>query len=479
MITHAKRIADSALPGREAGARAVQLKDYRTSTVPVVQRKVYYAKKNVPKPLDKELQPKISAYNNYALSKSNTQIALHKQFELLHAVESTVNTYLKDHTNSITDSERLELFRILRQSENDHIKLTGRLADHGHDIWLGHTNQSQQKQAKTQALWHSLRKSEGNVKIHSKNKDFKNQALSGFSHMLAGDHGRSILKDLNRLRTKGGGHKTDKSKHVYVSDNFLERFRQVAVNKQGDHSSGSWALSLSQIHKGGRDHRIPGTGSGSYVQVENETPSHLDKYNTDKSGKPLHEPKYITLAHELGHARHNLAGTAKSNDSWPNNLNGHPLSGSHNELERKKWTAEEEYNNITQEENPVRSEHGLPVRKFHATKVAQIAHKNKFAIDALFNAMDNAVPDQPQYRTVRQQLGPFSQRIQTGTDMSNTAQVGRLRNDLLKLQQQLPSLMQAAWRRYYLNKAKSWAPYALGLGTLTTGLYGAYNGWFG
>lgn len=502
MITHAERLSEATASGRIAGMHAVQLKDNRgTATLrsgsAVVQRKLHYTQKNLPKPLQKNLLQEILAYNNYSLAKSNTKIALHKQFELLDAVDTTINTYLRNNTATISDSERLELFRILRSSENDHIRLTGRLAQHNHDIWLGNTNQTNEQQEKTQKLWHSLRQGTGNVKIDSKNKDFKNQALSGFAQMLRGDHGRGILKDLNKFRTKGQGNKIDKDKHIFISDNFLERFKQVAKNKQGDHSTGSWALSVSQIHKGENDHRDPLKGSGSYVQIENATPGSTKEYSTDTSGKPLHEPKYITLAHELGHAKHSLAGTAKSNDSWPDNLNGHPLKGKRNALERKQWTSLEEHTNITTEENPVRSEHGLPVRKYHASKQAQIAHANRFSIDTLFESQAARVPAGPQYQPVRNQLGAFSQRIQTRTDMSDKAQVKQLRKDLETFRQNLPHLIQTAQQQYQaqqrtlarqqrINRIKSYIPSkntliktGIGLGVLGTGIYGYTQGWFG
>ena len=463
--------------------RAVAQRAKQSSAGGVVQRKVYYTAKQIPNDLKQHLAQETTAYNTYPLAKSNQKIALHRQFELLHAIESTVNAYLRNNSKSTSDSQRLELFRILRQTENDHIKLTGRLAQHGHDIWLGHTNLSDKKQKQTQRLWHSLRQSKGNVKIQTTNTDFRNQVLSGYVHLLGGDHGRGLLRELNKFHP-GHGKQNDRQKRIVISDTFQQHYQ--SVNKPGEYKTGSWAEPYGSLHfMDNNDHR-DGTGTGSYVQIQHQTPQKIHEYETDRKGKPIHAPKFITLGHELGHARHNLRGNAGYLRDWSDDMDPkHPLQGDGAKLERKKWTGSEEYENIRHEENPIRSEHGLPKRKYHATKIAQIGHKRSVELTALLDSLDARVPVEPRYIPLRQQLGTFIHRINVTTDMAVDAQYTALRRDMLNFQRNLPTLLQNARRQHQLNRVRNLIPTKKqllvgSLGLLGTGLAtGYFKGWFG
>lgn len=467
MITYTDKTKGLKPSANAAGANAVQLKDNRKALLPVpqsggqpaqryaalVQRKVNCSQQKLPVALRQNLVQQVTAYNNYPLALSNTKYALHKQFEMLHNIELAVNTYLKNNSSTISGVYRNELFRILRQAENDHIKLTGRLAQHGHDIWLGNSNLGEKKKNQTQRLWHSLRQNQGNVKIVSNNPAFKNQVLSGYARMLGGNHGRGMLRELNRLHTNGGH--ADPSKYIRISDSFRQYF--TSINKKEEYSPGSSADAYGQVHVQGNVDHQDGTGTGTYVQIQHETPAKPGDFQTDRSGKPLHEPKFITLAHELGHARHNLRGTAGYLRDWDDMDPRNPLHGTNREVERKKWTGSEEFQNITHEENVVRKEHGLPLRKYHATKNAQIAHKNRTELTNLFESQVARVPNEPQYKSIRQQLGAFSKRIQTGTDMGIPSQVNALRADLRAFQRNLPSALLWARRWYTVGKYKNYA----------------------
>jgi hypothetical protein len=449
----------------------------------IVQCKVNYTQKQLPDELKQNLAQKIIVYNTYPLAKSNQKIALHKQFEMLHGIESTVNAYLKSHSKTIPDKQRLELFRILRQTEKDHIKLTGRLAANGQDIWLGHTNLSDKKKAQTQRLWHSLRRNQGNVKIQTGDPKFKNEVLSGYVHLLGGDHGRGLLRELNKFHS-GHGQVNDPQKRIVISDSFQQHYERLG--KGGEYKAGSSAEAYGSLHyTDNKDHR-KGIGSGSYVQIQHETPKQLDEYETDKKGKPIHAPKFITLGHELGHARHNLRGNAGYISDWSNKIDPkHPLHGDGAKLERKKWTGSEEYENIRHEENPIRSEHGLPVRKYHATKKAQLGHKRSAELSNLLDVLDARVPVEPRYTPLRQQLGVFIHRINVTTDMANDAQVAALRKDMTTFQRNLPTLLRNAQRQHQLSRVRNFLPskkqLLIGsLGLLGAGLtVGYFKGWFG
>lgn len=485
----AQRNAQAGIALTDNRAKTVQRKKLLTAfTEPAdkrapVQRRVAYKEKLLPKDLKQNLIQEIIAYNTYPLAKSNAKLALHRQFELLHRIETTVNAYIRNNTQTLQEKERLELFRILRQAENDHIKLTARLAQHGQDIWLGHTNLSEKKQRQTQKLWHSLRQNQGNVKLKTNSNDFRNQVLSGYVKLLSGDHGRGLLRELNKFHP-GHGKTNDRQKRIVISDTFQQHYQNVG--KPGEYKAGSSAEAYGSLHHlDSQDHR-DGTGSGSYVQIQHETPQKVQEYETDKKGKPLHTPKFITLGHELGHARHNLRGNAGYLTDWPNDMGPqHPLHGDGAKLERKKWTGSEEYANIRHEENPIRREHGLSKRKYHATKIAQIGHKRSVELSNLLDVLDARVPVEPRYTPLRQQLGAFSRRITATTDMAVDAQYAALRKDMLDFQRNLPALLRSAQRQHQLSRVRNFLPtkkqLLIGsLGLLGTGLaLGYFKGWFG
>jgi hypothetical protein len=106
---------------------------------------------------------------------------------------------------------------------------------------------------------------------------------------------------------------------------------------------------------------------GAYVALMKKKD---DLDNPNKKGKSVHTPEYITLAHELGHALNQLAGSATLNNEEIFKL----LAGDVGTFEekgpaRKQWSNLEELLNIKGLENAIREEVGLAARGGHAAVV--------------------------------------------------------------------------------------------------------------
>ena len=318
-----------------------------------------------------------------------------------------------------------------------HINLSGRLAAHGHDMWLGDTNLSPKKEKQTQKLWHSLRTSSGNMKVEGSTA-FKKQAMSGYLHMLRGNHGRGMLKELNKPQASV-------AHNIILSNNHLANY--TLDGKPGEHSAGSWASSIGDVRYGNKNGEN-GIGTGSYVQIQNTPPpATKGEYESGIHGEPIFAPKFVTLAHELGHARHNLRGKTKQN-AWYGVHAQNPLNGRADE--QGKWSNPEEHENITHEENPIRLEHNLPKRKYHATIDSGRSTGNRINMDAQLVRMYALVPQYLRAYLGPTYFAPLGNRIQN-TDLSNVPLAHQLQTDLNSLQNSLQRKIAFAKMRYYAS----------------------------
>src|SRR5262249_48854568 len=149
---------------------------------------------------------------------------------------------------------------------------------------------------------------------------------------------------------------------------------------------GSWAAPIADVRHNQNLHSVRGggvrnTGTGSFVQIAPTVPTALDDYSSDTQGRALFSPHFVTLGHDLGHARHSLRGTAEA-PAW---FHGHALEGQ--DLERQLWTDPEEYANIRGEENLIRAEQGLPERRYHATIRSGRATTHRFHLQAALDRL--------------------------------------------------------------------------------------------
>jgi hypothetical protein len=268
--------------------------------------------------------------------------------------------------------------------------------------------------------------------------------------MLRGNHGRGMLKELN-MRQRSNDH------HVILSNNHLANL--TSAGKPGEHEFTSWALSMGYVRHS-NNNASNDQGTGSYVQIQN-TPPPVTKgeYESGIHGEPIFAPKFVTLAHELGHARHNLRGKTKQS-SWDRLDVQNPLLG--HEDEQGKWTNPEEYENITREENPIRLEHNLPQRKYHATIDSGRATGNKINMNAQLDRMNDLVPQYLRAYMGPTYFGPFVTRIHK-TDLANVQLAHQLQTDLDSLENSLQRKIAFAKMRYYATYLKpTWKKLLIG-----------------
>ena len=245
------------------------------------------------------------------------------QYDVLHKREELLLAELrKMPTNQIKRRSQVE--RELDQINIERRSLIDRTIKGDHELWLPPSVHGQDRTT-AQDLFSSISKNQGNIKINQNDPQFRLSALADISKLVQSNHARTMLGTLNSTQPGGDARNIDIAPTTGETD----------IAPKG---------TLNDGH----------TGEGGTVSMNYAEPS-VNSMGTN--GGPIYDPTYIKLGHELGHASHYLAGTASASGDIES-ANGDPIE---NEL----WTNEEEYNNITREENPMRQDLGLTTRAYH------------------------------------------------------------------------------------------------------------------
>lgn len=311
---------------------------------------------HLPQGLRDDLAPRILAFNQHiAAGPAIGQERAHRdeQLRMLHEIDQSANGYLRGPAHGITDDGRRALFRLAGQTETHHVEATRQAVQANDPLWLPAGVQGGARH-RAQQLWTSLTAGTGNVRIQSARQGFHHETHAGFAKLLQGKHGRDLLSDLNAPQL-------DPEKRITISDDF------------GPHAAWqtheSFALGTASALRDEDRHSLrntgPNQGTGSMVRILSEPPpATLEDHQTGVRGEAIHAPNFITLGHELGHARQNLRGTTLS-QGW---FGGEAVTDKN---EQVRWTNPEEHRNITQDENELRREHNLPERRYHKTTASQ------------------------------------------------------------------------------------------------------------
>jgi hypothetical protein len=421
-----------------------------------IQRVLNVNSANVPQDIRKALRKSTRNFNNYGQANLNTQHALHQQFAMLDAIERRVNTHLRDNSASVTDTQRQELFGLLAQTQQHHEGLTQRNVAAGNDLWIRNASQlGGPERQRRQNLWRSLTTGAGNVKTVTRSNAFRNQVHSGFAQLLQGQHGTDMLADLNRAGQQGEAQGA--ARHVVISDNHADDLRDLYAHHRVNNSPDSWA----EAHAG-----AAGPG-GSQVQIqEGGPPATLGEHESDPTGRAIFAPRYITLGHELGHARHIMQGTLRANQWY-----GPEPELAGQARERKLWTNPEEYVNITTEENPLRAEHDLPQRKYHGTINATNARNAEHDLRSRFEALHASVPAQHQ-RAINPHFGQVN-AVLNRTDFGNAGHIATATTHLDQLSNNLPGMIRAErWKSFKAGVSSALTPTRGKVAALATGAVG-------
>jgi len=189
---------------------------------------------------------------------------------------------------------------------------------------------------------------------------------------------------------------------------------------------------------GGQRYRFGG-GQGSYVRIQDDTASHVDK-NLNK----IVAPGFITLGHELGHTLRILHGGSLANPTlYSKHAEGFGLDKSLDSLDKNIWSDLEEFVNINEAENQLRKESGMTLRSFHAVKVTAILNKRKMS--AFMNKVLDQVPREYQ-SYVQGPIGEVYEQIlyKEEWDFGDHAVMEKTQKAILEWQKNMPNLIEEA-----------------------------------
>ena len=321
---------------------------------------------------------------------SLTQIT--QQFRLLRLLSRRIYRWFDRASGQherLSGAPHLDVVKkLLQQTEEEHETLVDRYKDNAEVVpfELGDMNAGEAKK-----LWQSVVNSRGKIKLVG-SEDYNRSVLSQLAQILDTPTGKELIAYLNTDTLSQP--LSDEMSHIYIGDRAERLPTDVRSASPGIEDLGeSAATGLGADHKdteklggakdlsgvelpgsvptvnnpvdfrqavvgrkngitfNGRKHLF-GKGTGSFVYVDHDEPSLL-------SGPGFHEvlgPRYITLAHELGHAAHMRAGATTGNMNQEDFMTG--LSGL-GAGSKDSWDNSEEFMTISNWENPIRQESGL------------------------------------------------------------------------------------------------------------------------
>ena len=376
------------------------------------------------------------------IAKANPEWYRDRQTEL-HAAEGEIHDWMRIHGHQATEHQRTTMMGYLNTLEDHHNALVNIQRQHDHPLWLPAGTSGNERQ-RANAVWNDVQHNRGNLKIHQSDPTFHTQALGDIAKLLQHQHGRDMLEELNA--DQGG----QKNRQVRIGANWGPAFGNM---NRRDYKPGSWAtptIAGTQKHRP-RHTGVANVGMGSFVQIDRTQRQPLTGEHDDKE---IAMPHYITLGHELGHALHNLRGTSATEAHAPNYTN---LTS----LEQQLWTKPEEHQNITQNENVIRHEHGLPRRAFHRPPQAVRTTRMK---EDLENQIGQVRADFPEHDAELKKIDPFEPEFIEQPGINEPA-----------FYEQAQHRINGLYRRRKIKRAKRAGMAALGsLAVLGAG-YGAYR----
>jgi hypothetical protein len=313
------------------------------------------------------------------------------QQDNLAGVEADAHAWLRDHGHHATEDQRQEVANHLYALEDHHTALVGVQLAHNHPLWLPQGTSVPDRQRANQ-IWDDVQNDTGNITIDNSNQPVRDNTLADVAKLLQQPHGRDMLHELNA--DQGG----DANRQVRIGGDWSGAFGAVGR----EHQQGSWATpyvanSRLNVRQG---NGTPNQGIGSYVQVDRA--HRVAETGAHGTGIPM--PHYVTLGHELGHALHNLRGT------WTELPQHNATFNNLDDTEQSLWSDPEEHANITQNENAIRAQHGLPTRAYH--RPPKVVRATRMKSD-LMNRADQARNDFPEHDAELRKIDPASPSFYT------------------------------------------------------------------
>lgn len=382
--------------------------------VPVMQHKIDLdmLKKAMPlDPIQEQIAEKISEYNDIESEKTKTDMEKAEQgneiFVRLKKVDLQIYDWFDKISNThdrLSDHPHYNIMNgLLNETQREHIDQIDRYKDNPAVTPFSTAGMGTKEKEDSEKTWRSLVKGTGMIRRIG-SKGFSNEMLSHMAKMMDTGIGRELLTYLNTPLTKED--EKDDSKRIYLAENLEKLPKAVrkilnkadlpsssyakAITRSGlkpegitprdnkdfviveappshpvlDSTKGSatdlthLAMKHNQGVKGvtyaGKEYDF-GEGTGSFVHLSKGDSSVLG----GQDNKEILGPRFITLAHELGHAAHNKAGASYSPKEFMVGIGGFGTSQDAEDL----WDDSEEFNTIKDVENPMREQYGIDTKR--------------------------------------------------------------------------------------------------------------------
>lgn len=322
-------------------------------------------------------------------------------YKLRHLHEAEHRAYRWHHANRSNPghAQMGNVKTLLDDIQAEHKKEIAKTVDGGYKLWTpGRATMSKAQREQLDNLWSATttgrdtrgRKSKlrilnesrpGQNRKRETYADFHRDIHAHTARLLTGAQGRGLVNDLvygehsTHIRP---AHSSDRSDFAYVTPGLNEH-----INPQREEEATREAYAIEDSHAPGGFRRRRGVGSQVTVNpgLRDTDIGHRDETARDITGQgqgnAILSPAFLIYAHELGHARNNLRGQNRirhlphlydSNKLSQTRVNNRLALGNVippiGQQLLTRWRNPEEHQNITQNENPVRNEHGLSRRKY-------------------------------------------------------------------------------------------------------------------
>ena len=420
----------------------------------VVQREIADVVDTLPHEI---LQP-ATEYNQLGVQTA-LSVRINKLSQVEHAVYAWLTAHRAPDMNAVhgaaavqhlMDTTKAERHRIVSHSINE-----SRDHEGAGDIPIaGFDTLDHEKKAEVRGLWRGLIERTGRIKITNTNPDtqevhagFSMQVLVEFSRLLEGEFGSSMVKDINASEheiviepfTQGGGEHKSFAAGPTAEEHGVDQLIKLAeppAELQLAHYPQTDITAMNEVQRLQFFNQLKPTqigqlgvkvvdghattyykfGGGSSVKVT--MPSNLpdsSQYKesrlADPHGREIATPVFITLGHELGHGIHMQRGTLTRETDIPRFFGG--------DMDQRAYLDNrEEYVNIEGNENALRAEHGLGVRKGHYNIPYLQKERMMQQLNSWLTWIDNlgGLKTLPVYRDIDRWITDVSTRVYTKWD---------------------------------------------------------------
>ena len=322
-------------------------------------------------------------------------------YKLQHLHEAEHQAYQWHHTNRANPghAQMANVKTLLDDIQAEHKKEIAKTVDKGYKLWTPtRATMNKKQRQKLDDLWSATttgrdtRGRNSKLKILNESRpgpngkrekyaDFHRDIHAHTARLLTGPQGRNLVSDLvygDKATHIRPAHSTDRADFAYVTPGLNEH-----KSPRQEQEATKEAYAIDDPHAPGGFRRRQGVGSQVTVNpgLTDTALSHRDETARDITnqgqGNAILSPAFLIYAHELGHARNNLRGQNRIKH-LPHLYDANRLSQQrvNNRLALgnvvpppgqdllTRWRNPEEHQNITQNENPIRDEHGLSRRKY-------------------------------------------------------------------------------------------------------------------